>query len=132
MSTTAQHPFPLDRPIAKLDEDKLGRRPFATSVARSIESWKGDASLVIALYGGWGDGKSSVKGMVIDVLRQDEDRCPLIIEFNPREWTSHNQLSQVFFDEIGKQLAEKGYPANMAAAKTGGGALRRLVIYDRN
>src|SRR5437867_2396978 len=124
MSTASPHPFPLDRPIAKLDEDKLGRRPFATSVARAIESWKGDASLVMALYGGWGDGKSSVKGMVVDVLRQDPDRCPIIIEFNPWEWAGQNQLAQVFFEEIGKQLGEEGLEQSIPEAKEAARKLR--------
>lgn len=104
--STHSHPFTLDQPITKLEEDKLGRASFALPIAKAIESWKGDASLVLALYGGWGDGKSSVKGLVKDALKQDADRCPIFIEFSPWEWSGRNQLAEAFFEEIGKQLGE--------------------------
>jgi hypothetical protein len=46
-----KHQFSADRPIITMAEDLLGRAPFAESRASAIKGWKGNDSLVIALYG---------------------------------------------------------------------------------
>ncbi|NOT57438.1 MAG: AAA family ATPase, partial [Deltaproteobacteria bacterium] len=66
--------------------------------------WTGNDSLVIALYGSWGSGKSSVKNMILEALREQEQGCPLIVEFNPWQWAGQAQLAEAFFQEIGVVL----------------------------
>lgn len=61
---SAQHLFSADRPIRSRDEDQLYRRTFAEELARAVCGWRDNDSLVIALYGPWGSGKSSIKNMV--------------------------------------------------------------------
>ena len=78
-----KYQFSADRPIGCIEEDLLGRAPFAESLAAAIKGWRGNESLVVALYGAWGSGKSLVKNMVLETLRSAEVNCPLIIEFNP-------------------------------------------------
>jgi predicted KAP-like P-loop ATPase len=99
-----KHQFSADRPIGFIEEDLLGRAPFAESLASAIKGWRGNESLVVALYGPWGSGKSSVKNMVLQTLRSAEANCPLIIEFNPWQWSGQNQLAEAFFREIGLVL----------------------------
>lgn len=99
-----KHQFSADRPIISVDEDLLGRAQFAKSLASAIKGWQGNESLVVALYGPWGSGKSSVKNMVLQTLRSVEANCPLIIEFNPWQWSGQNQLAEAFFQEIGLVL----------------------------
>jgi predicted KAP-like P-loop ATPase len=96
-----KHQFSADQPIGSIEEDLLGRAPFAESLASAIKGWRGNESLVVALYGPWGSGKSSVKNMVLQTLRSAETNCPLIIEFNPWQWSGQNQLAEAFFREIG-------------------------------
>ncbi len=129
MSEEAEHFFSADRPIERLDEDRLQRGGFATSIARAITAWRGDESLVMALYGGWGDGKSSVKKMVMDALGQGGEGRPFIVEFNPWEWAGQNQLATVFFDEIGKQIAHQGTGEQKTKAEESGRRLRKLGRY---
>lgn len=128
MSRTS-HSFSADRPIARLGEDRLQRATFAESIAQAITTWHGDDSLVMALYGGWGDGKTSVKGMVVDAMKKDANTCPYIVHFNPWEWAGQNQLAQVFFDEIGKQIAHQGSEAKNQKAEECGLRLRKLGKY---
>lgn len=99
-SETSKHRFSADRPIGFREEDLLGRASFADSLASAIKGWKGNESLVIALYGPWGSGKSSVKNMVLQSLRSAEADSPLIVEFNPWQWSGQNQLAEAFFQEI--------------------------------
>src|SRR5215469_18502372 len=58
-----------DKPIQRRDQDVLGRSRFSEAVARAIRGWLGRESIVIALYGPWGNGKTSIKNMVVDSLR---------------------------------------------------------------
>lgn len=55
-----------DRPIPGRLEDKLSRAGFADAIATAIRSWRGKDSLVLALYGEWGSGKSSIKNMILE------------------------------------------------------------------
>lgn len=99
-----KHQFSADRPIGCVEEDLLGRTPFAESLTSAIKGWRGNESLIVALYGPWGSGKSSVKNMALQTLRSAEANCPLIIEFNPWQWSGQNQLAEAFFQEIGLVL----------------------------
>lgn len=129
MSADSSHFFSPDRPIERIDDDRLQRRAFALSIAQAITTWHGDDSLVMALYGGWGDGKSSVKGMVVDAMKKNAGTCPFIVHFNPWEWAGQNQLAQVFFDEIGKQIATQGSGNEKKKAAECGHRLQKLGKY---
>jgi hypothetical protein len=113
--------FQGEQPIARLADDKLGRAHFAKAISRAINAWQGEHSLVISIYGRWGDGKSSVKGMVLDDLRKRTTR-PIIVEFNPWEWAAQAQIASAFFEEIGKQIGEHGGKSAKQAEKR----LRRM------
>lgn len=62
--------FASDRPITKIEEDLLGRSGFSTDLANAMASWRGRDSLVVALHGDWGSGKSSIKNMVLSQLNE--------------------------------------------------------------
>lgn len=115
--------FSADRPIARMDDDQLGRGPFAISLANAIRAWRGKESIVLALYGPWGSGKSSVKNMVVYLLKKgaesEPDMASTIVEFNPWEWSGDNRLLEVFFEEIGTAIGgEPGSPNAEELSKT--------------
>ena len=89
-----------DRPISSLSEDLLGRGGFAVALANAFIEWKGKDSLVVALYGPWGIGKSSVKNMVLELIRKHGDD-PAIVEFNPWAWSGRDRIFYAFFEEVG-------------------------------
>jgi predicted KAP-like P-loop ATPase len=73
-----------DAPIETGASDLLGRAGFAMSCAEAIANWQDDASLVVAIWGDWGSGKSSLKNLIVEKLRDlEEDRRPTIVQFNP-------------------------------------------------
>ncbi len=96
-----------DRPIERLDDDLLGRRGFAETLAKVLTAWQGKDSLVIALYGNWGSGKSSIKNMALDSLTRlakTKANTPVVINFNPWEFSNRGQLVEAFFREVGASI----------------------------
>lgn len=98
--------YKADRPIESSEQDKLGRGTFANAVATVIAGRKGKESYVIGLYGSWGSGKSSLKNMILEILRKEQATCPTIIEFNPWQFKDTELLTQSFFSEIAGELGK--------------------------
>ena len=94
-----------DRPIETRQEDLLGRRAFSEALAHAIRGWSGRESLVVALYGSWGNGKSSIKNMVLDCLHSESPKL-LTLDFNPWQLANRPTLSEAFFDELGIALGK--------------------------
>jgi predicted KAP-like P-loop ATPase len=116
-----EHLFSPERPIKTLAEDELGRKGFATAIAKVVHQWTGRDSLVIAIYGPWGSGKSSIKNMVLDALhRLDAKAAPL--EFNPWEWASQQKIFEGFFGELAAKLG----PSDSSSGNTRTAAKLRM------
>jgi predicted KAP-like P-loop ATPase len=94
-----------DRPIESQVEDTLGRRNFSEALAAAIRGWSGKESLVLALYGGWGSGKSSIKNMVIESMGLSSPGIRSV-DFNPWQLANRPSLSEAFFDELGLALGK--------------------------
>jgi predicted KAP-like P-loop ATPase len=95
-----------DRPITGKSDDRLNRSAFAEAIARVIWQWRSKPSLVIGLFGNWGSGKSSVKNLVVEALRdKDGEKIP-IVEFSPWQVSGQDILFDVFFREIGEALGK--------------------------
>lgn len=106
MSNIDKFNFSADRPIHKIDEDLLGRAKFSENLADAISNWNGKDSLVVALYGDWGTGKSSVKNMALTYMN-DKTSKPMVIEFSPWEWAAQEKITKAFFNEISKSIGKE-------------------------
>ena len=98
-----------DEPITSLSQDRLDRKSFAKHLAEVLLSYDSTSSLVIALYGPWGVGKSSLLKL-IDLYLQTiskEDNVPVILHFDPWNFTSIDQLIKMFFKELRGALGQK-------------------------
>ncbi len=95
------HLFSADRPISSRSEDLLGRAPFAEHLAKAIEGWRQKDSLVMALYGPWGVGKTSLKNLVVE---QPGGRLA-VVEFNPWQWSAQDRIAQAFFEHLARGIA---------------------------
>lgn len=73
-----------DRPSTDPAQDLFGHAPFARTLAQAIRSYRGSDGIVLALYGPWGSGKSTVLAYVQHELeRGQEDDRPVVVPFNP-------------------------------------------------
>lgn len=90
-----------DRPSSNPQDDLFGHAPFAESLANSICRYPGNDGLVLALYGPWGSGKSTVLSYVRHFLEQrPEAEQPVIVTFNPWWFSGQENLARAFLGQL--------------------------------
>lgn len=103
------HHYNSDQPITTRSEDRFNRAPFASRIADTIAGRADPSSIVIGLYGPWGDGKTSVLEMMDEALKGHSH--VVSIKFNPWHFQSEELLLRGFFstlaDALGKSLPTK-------------------------
>jgi len=113
--------FRPDQPIKSYKEDILGRHAFAQSLGSAILSYKEKDSIVIGLFGAWGSGKTSIINMALEHIysspknRSDEEK-PIVIRFNPWNYSDQNQLVTQFFRQLSVVLRRSDYASDAKKA----------------
>ena len=97
--------FVADEPITAASQDRFRRAPFAARVADTIARRGEPSSLVIGIFGPWGDGKTSVLQMMEERLGLYDD-C-IVVRFNPWHFPSEEQLLRGFFSTLADALGKK-------------------------
>ena len=107
--------FNSDYPIDNIVDDQLNRRVFAQNIATAIMTYGNDTvitddnnksnCLTIGIYGGWGEGKSSLANMILSYIQKqyyddNEGRKPVIINFNPWMYSNKEDLIKQLFVAI--------------------------------
>ena len=90
-----------DRPILKLEEDYLGRYPFAKAIADQIIHTPDKGSLRIGIYGGWGEGKTSILRLIANELEKDGHVCVWI---TPWVFSNKDDILSYIISEITEKL----------------------------
>ncbi len=95
-----------DKPINNLKLDVLNRADFSVKLAKAIIKYNYQDSLTVGLVGEWGTGKSSVINMMLDHINNfvDDEEKPVIIYFNPWNYSEQYTLIHHFFDSLLKGL----------------------------
>ena len=88
-----------DAPISKPEDDRFGYDPFAQAIAKCVLRLKGHVGSVVAIYGPWGSGKSSVINLVRHHLNE-EDGAPVVISFQAWWYRTEDALAVGFFQEL--------------------------------
>ena len=107
VSVSQNSDYNTDRPINNVNEDLLGRAPFAQTIGKALYEYKGEESLVIGLYGKWGTGKTSVANMALQTLKElsvDEQSKPIVIRFAPWYYSDKDNLVNRFFSSLKAQI----------------------------
>lgn len=87
-----------DEPIRSDQEDLLGRGDFVEGLYRQIEALPFPESFVIAIYGGWGEGKTSVLNLLAQRIEWNPNL--ILIRFNPWYFPNENALIRNFYDSV--------------------------------
>ena len=84
-----------DQPITSRAEDRFNRAPFATRIAETIASRADPSSIVLGLFGPWGDGKTSMLEMMQEALKPYPNA--IVVRFNPWHFQSEDLLLRGYF-----------------------------------
>jgi predicted KAP-like P-loop ATPase len=113
--------FKTDQPISSFDEDILGRASFSKSLGKAILSYKNKNSIAIGLFGVWGSGKTSIINMAEEHIESEareksNNEKPIIIRFNPWNYSDQNQLISQFFKQLSTALQRPDYSTDAKKA----------------
>lgn len=95
-----------DSPIKSKSEDRFGRLDFAEKLAKALVNYQNPDSLVIALEGPWGSGKTSLLNLLEECVKakaKNNDNSwstPIIVRFNPWWFSRKDDLFVRFFNEL--------------------------------
>lgn len=102
--------FLSDNPLSNPDEDELGYAPFASALAQSISKSVPSDGLVVALYGPWGSGKTTIINFVLYELNKLEEAIrPIISRFNPWLFSGRDDLAKLLLAQLRSVLGDKDY-----------------------
>jgi predicted KAP-like P-loop ATPase len=94
------YPMHDDRPIAHLEDDRLGFAPIAEQLAAAIADLPAAQGFVFGIEGQWGSGKSTLINLTIDALGRLERNSPEIVTFAPWLVGERSELLRSLFDEL--------------------------------
>jgi predicted KAP-like P-loop ATPase len=121
------HPVRNDEPLDDPKQDLFDRAPFAERVADLISGRHDEKSIVIGIYGPWGDGKTTLLNFMTKALIE---RGVEVVEFNPWLLGDAATLLPAFFAAVGRELEFK--KGMLAAAGTvlreAGDALQAISV----
>jgi predicted KAP-like P-loop ATPase len=97
-----------DRPLSEPQDDQLGYAPLARNLADSLLRMTPPDGFVVAIYGRWGLGKTTLLQFV-EYYYQERSRGeqPIFIHFNPWWFSGHEDLTRQFFGQIQATLSGK-------------------------
>lgn len=106
--------FRPDQPIQSRNEDLLGRQAFSVALADAICLYQDPNSIVVGLYGAWGSGKTSIINMSLErigAISKDKPKKerPVVIKFNPWNYSDQNQLISQFFKQLSAGLKKSDF-----------------------
>lgn len=115
--------FLADKPIECSKNDILKRTIFSKQLAEAILSYTAIDNFTISLCGKWGSGKTSILNMVeehIISLSKDiaKEKQPVIIHFNPWNYSDRSQLTVQFFKELQSVLGTESSAASLKKVGT--------------
>ena len=96
-----------DNPIESKSFDRFDRWSFAERIAHTIGQREDTGGLVVAIYGEWGDGKTSALNMMEKELKGYDDI--IVTRFNPWYFQSEAMLVKGFFDHLA-EVMDKSIP----------------------
>ncbi len=91
-----------DTPLKNPEQDRLGFAPFAKRVASVIKHMDIKESVIFAVYGKWGSGKTTFLNFLTHYLSDDDS--VIITRFNPWWFSGKEKLLLQFFSNLSRTL----------------------------
>jgi len=87
-----------DKPVVKKEEDRFQRYEFSKRIAEKIITSNSSDSIVLGIYGAWGEGKTSIINFIETELKENTNI--ICIKFNPWRYNDENTLLIQFFQKL--------------------------------
>jgi hypothetical protein len=97
----------IDDPIIDSNEDLLDRGKFVEDIYKEIVSFPFDNSFVFGLFGGWGEGKTSVLNLLKEEFEKEERDDFLVFDFNPWYFKDKESILRAFYNGLERTLSNK-------------------------
>ena len=94
--------YSADAPLGNPHLDEFNRREYSERIAQTIALRKETKSLVVGIYGKWGEGKTTVLNFIDLKLKQQNHIVTIF--FNPWMFPSESELFIAFYTELAKGL----------------------------
>ncbi len=108
MAETEINDISTDSFLVNPEEDLLGHANFAKYLADSICKMAFPEGFVIAVYGSWNSGKSTLLNFLVHYLQQKPDEeQPIIVPFNPWLFSGHQDITRRFFEQLENVLSKE-------------------------
>ena len=111
----------FDEPIAESENDVLGMRDSARSMARYCLRQDSSIPFVVGVYGEWGSGKTSFTNLVKEGIRVETENLPdkdkpVLLSFDPWACDPSEPMLRRYLNELASSLS-KGAAATKKAKK---------------
>lgn len=93
-----------DAPLVDYSLDRLNRFEFAKRIAETIALRQDPDSIVVGIYGKWGEGKSTVLNFIEEELKKK--RNVICVRFNIWHFNEEKYLVKTFFETFAKALGK--------------------------
>ncbi|MDZ8186305.1 MAG: P-loop NTPase fold protein [Nostoc sp. ChiSLP02] len=108
MTQTTINDISVDSSLIDPEKDLLEYANFAKYLADSICKMTFPEGFVIAVYGAWNSGKSTLLNFVVRYLQQKpEEEQPIIVPFNPWLLSGHENITRRFFEQLQNVLSQE-------------------------
>jgi predicted KAP-like P-loop ATPase len=94
-----------DRPLINPEQDDFQRAEFAKRLAHTLLAPSHTSSIVVGLYGKWGEGKSTVLNFIEHELQKTTPKS-IVIHLNPWRFPDESQLLLDFFKQLTTALGQ--------------------------
>lgn len=105
LAESATITYNSDAPVTEARQDRFDRIAFAKRIAETIIGRIDPGSIVIGIYGPWGDGKTSVLNFVATEL--SESKSVICLKFNPWRFEDESALLRTFFMSLAELLQKR-------------------------
>lgn len=95
--------FLADKPISEEKDDRFQRYNFAKRIAETIYNRNSSESIVLGLYGAWGEGKTSVLNFIKHELKPHYPQF-IYFSFNPWRFTDESALLVSYFNTLALEV----------------------------
>ncbi len=132
--------FLSDNAVNDESQDILNRADFSRKLAEEILDWESDESIVVALFGNWGKGKTSILNIAISHIEKKtktwrKAKRPIIIRFNPWNFSDQDSLLLSFFKQLFSAIhpyistAKKNFKREINGLAKALGAFEKMPIF---